>query len=155
MEIQSKAAAKIKITGIHRVFDGKNYGSPEETCEEYYGTISKRGSGIYIIYEAKEADGVTISNMLKYNTSSGELKRTSTLKKGTITSPSSILIYEKGQKRGGFYTTPYGRLDADVSTTELVITDTVMNFFCSVTGCMEINNSPVSAFELKIEAVYV
>ena len=155
MDEKTKTAVKIKITGIHKTFDGSSYGRPEETCEEYFGTLGKRGTGIYLIYETKETDGIVISNMLKFSPGSRELKRTSTLHKGTITSPASVLVYKKEEKCEGFYTTPYGRLDASVFTKELIFEESETNLVYHLSGIMEINNSPISEFELKIEAVSI
>ena len=155
MDEKTKIAVKIKITGIHKTFDGSSYGRPEETCEEYYGTLGKRGTGIYLIYETKETDGIIISNMLKFSPATHELKRTSTLHRGTITSPASVLVYKKDERCEGFYTTPYGRLDASIFTKELTFEEKGSDLTCRISGVMEINNSPVSEFELKIKAVSI
>ena len=155
MDHISKTAVKITISGTHRSFDGTSYGQPEAPTENYYGTLSRRGASTYIIYETKAQTGIVMNHMLKFNADDGELKKSSTLHKGTIASPASIMIYKKGEKKSGFYSTPYGRLDTLINTKELFFEETAGNVTLLASGSMEINNNPVSEFNLKIEVVMI
>ena len=155
METDKKIPVKIKITGIHRSTDAALSDAPDETVEESFGFLSKRGSSIYIVYETKEGEEITVSNMIKINPETNEIKKTSTLRKGTITSPASSLMYISGSSGTGFYTTPYGRLDTTTHTDKIMIIENDNSFICTMSGNMEINNSPVSEFDLKIEAVII
>ena len=155
METDKKIPVKIKITGIHRSTDAALSDAPDETVEESFGFLSKRGSSIYIVYETKEGEEITVSNMIKINPETNEIKKTSTLHKGTITSPASSLMYISGSSGTGFYTTPYGRLDTTTHTDKIMIIENDNSFICTMSGNMEINNSPVSEFDLKIEAVII
>ena len=155
MNKDSKIPIKINITGEHRSFDGKSYGEPEETVEEAYGFLSKRGSSTYLVYETTVDKGLICSNMIKICREPIEIKKTATFHKGTVTSPGSCLIYAPGKTGTGFYNTPYGRLDTETVTETADIRETAHSLTCLINGKMKINNSPVSEFKLKIEAVCI
>ena len=154
MDENRKIPVKIKILGIHRpILDPDDKSQvPEETEELAYGFLSKRGGTIFLVYEISENDGTSIKNMIKFTPKPCELKKTSSFHKGTITTPASNLSYLSGASAKGFYTTPYGRLDTETITQDLKYTESESSFSCTLSGIMKINNSPVSEFELKIEA---
>ena len=165
MEENKKIPVKIKITGRHINSDdesttidyrpaGKN-DNVDETVEEAFGIFSCRGASMYLIYETNENDDITIHNMIKMSTDPAEVKKTSTLHKGTITTPASSLSYILDETGTGFYTTPYGRLDVKTFTKDMAIIKNDTEITCYLAGSMEINNSPISEFKLKIEAVAV
>ena len=165
MEGNKKIPVKIKITGKHiniddessnvtRIHPGAN-NTADETTEEAFGVFSCRGTSMYLVYETKEDSDITVHNMIKMSTDPAEVKKTSTLYKGTITSPASSISYILDETGTGFYTTPYGRLDVKTFTKEMVILKNDTNITCYLKGRLEINNSPVSEFNLKIEAVAI
>ena len=158
MEKDTKIPVKIVITGTHIAPDEVSSNAPDETKEEAFGFLSKRGNSIYLVYETQdinETAGIIISNMIKISPDSNEIKKTSTFRQGTITSPASCLVYRQGRKLTGFYSTPYGRLDTETTTTELFVSETENGLTCHIKGSMEINNSPVSEFDLKVEAAKI
>ena len=165
MEENKKIPVKIKITGKHTTIEEENSNltrihpssknTSDETVEEAYGIFSCRGTSMYLVYETKEESDITVHNMIKMSTDPAEVKKTSTLHKGSITTPASNLTYILDETGTGFYTTPYGRLDVKTFTTEMVIFKGDTDITCYLKGRMEINNSPVSEFNLKIEAVTI
>ena len=164
MITDKKIPERITITGIHSPLtdaepsdvelDIAKTGEPDETKEEYYGFFSKRGSSIYLTYEVSDSDAL-LTQMIKITLDPLVIKKTATFRKGTITQPASCLIYEEGKACAGFYTTPYGRLDTETDTRKVLITEGDQDVSCYIEGSMKINNSPVSEFTLKIEAVTV
>ena len=169
MEENKKIPVKIKITGKHTDIDDQNptldsniidisnktTGTVDETIEEAFGVYSCRGTSMYLVYETKEAEGITIHNMIKMSIDPAEVKKTSTLHKGSITTPASNISYILDETGSGFYTTPYGRLDVKTFTKEMVIFKNDTSITCYLKGRLEMNNSPVSEFHLKIEAVAI
>ncbi len=169
MEENKKIPVKIKIAGKHTSIDapqdilGKNIieisnkstGTVDETVEEAFGVFSSRGSSMYLVYETKESEDITVHNMIKMSIDPAEVKKTSTLHKGAINTPASNISYILEEACIGFYTTPYGRLDVKTFTKEMAIIRDDNDVTCYLKGHLEINNSPVSEFNLKIEAVAI
>ncbi|MBR5179496.1 MAG: DUF1934 domain-containing protein [Lachnospiraceae bacterium] len=169
MEENKKIPVKIKISGKHTNIDDQNptldssiidisnktTGTVDETIEEAFGVYSCQGTSMYLVYETKEAESITIHNMIKMSIDPAEVKKTSTLRKGSITTPASNLSYILDETGSGFYTTPYGRLDVKTFTKEMVIFKNDTSITCYLKGRLEMNNSPVSEFNLKIEAVAI
>ena len=151
----------------------------DETKETATGFYSRRGESIFIIFdtksmpentsEIKEGSSVKepveslsenqhlstspiISNRIKINGTTAEIhKRLS----APTASPMTIshICYSLGELKPGTQETPYGRLDLANLTKDINCSETETGFVCCIAGTMYINNSPVSEFELKIEAV--
>ena len=172
MEENIKKPVKITITGVHApitegidvagdIGDKKKSdvegGSDliDKTEEVSYGFLSAKNGSIYLVYEKKKDDGIIIKNLIKLMPKDKEIKRTATLHKGTVTSPASGISYTEGSVQKGFYMTNYGRLDIETMTGRIDFSECRTGITCTASGTLNINNSPASSFELKIEAVYV
>ena len=153
MEKDKKIPVHISITGIHKAIIGESSGSfslaeADETRETSTGYYSRRGESIFIIFDSSTSP--IVSNRIKICGTDVEIRKS--LSSPTAT-PISHIFYSLNELKSGIQETPYGRLDLGTFTKEITCSENETEFTCYLTGTMHINNSPVSEFELKIEAV--
>lgn len=111
------------------------------------GTYYLKNGKHYVLYEeqAEEQDSITKNTVKFYD---GHFEMT---KKG---STNSFLLFDKGQKSSSVYNTPFGPLQIDVMTKELIISEADDEITIFVKYTLDINRSFVSECEVhfKVQA---
>ncbi|MBR4343058.1 MAG: DUF1934 domain-containing protein [Lachnospiraceae bacterium] len=151
MEKDRKIPVNVRISGFHL-----SEGEDSKILDDHEGYLSQRGDSLFIVYESPEK----IKTVIKILPLRVEVKRKIIGDKEKKNENEGLALisdisYEKGKTVKGFYLTPYGRLETETDTEEIVTEESEKFFKCHIEGRLKMNGSHVSDFNLEIAAAVI